>query len=197
MEMTHTMLTRNRWFHCVTPVLAAFGMLFVTSSAFAACGNMTGLKPGPPINLPMLAPEIRTIEPSSATQISSESNNTIVGLWHVVYTAGGETFNQSLDEWHSDGTEFENAYLPPATGNICFGVWKLVGPATVRLHHIGLMFNPDGSIAGTFTIDETDKVVDNGQKYQGEFDFKVYDTNGNFTGIEVQGTIAAARITVE
>jgi hypothetical protein len=36
--------------------------------------------------------------------------NPIVGLWGVVYTAGGELFNQSIDQWHSDGTEFENAY---------------------------------------------------------------------------------------
>ncbi len=35
------------------------------------------------------------------------------GLWRVVYTAGGSTFNKTLDQWHSDGTEFENAWLPP------------------------------------------------------------------------------------
>jgi hypothetical protein len=28
----------------------------------------------------------------------------IVGLWHVVYTAGGSIFNETLDQWHSDGT---------------------------------------------------------------------------------------------
>ena len=46
--------------------------------------------------------------------------------------------------WHADGTEFENAFVPPAGGNICYGVWKDLGKGTVKLHHIGLMFNSDG-----------------------------------------------------
>ena len=56
----------------------------------------------------------------------------IVGLWHVVYTSGGKLFNETLDQWHSDGTEFENAFLAPAQGNICFGVWKPTGSHSVR-----------------------------------------------------------------
>jgi hypothetical protein len=48
----------------------------------------------------------------------------------------------TANQWHSDGTEFENAWLPPDTGNICFGVWKEVAPRTVRLHHIGWLFTP-------------------------------------------------------
>ncbi len=62
---------------------------------------------------------------------SNGARDPIVGLWHVVYTAGGKVFNETLDQWHSDGTEFENAFLAPAQGNICFGVWKPTGSHSV------------------------------------------------------------------
>jgi hypothetical protein len=82
-------------------------------------------------------------------------------------------FVETFKTWHSDGTEFENAFLPPAGGNICFGVWKDLGEGRVKLHHIGLMFAPDGSISNIFTVDETDTVAFNGRTYKGNFAIKL------------------------
>jgi hypothetical protein len=42
------------------------------------------------------------------------------------------------------------------------GVWKQVGARGVRLHHMGWLFAADGSPAGSFTIDETDTLAENG-----------------------------------
>ena len=95
-----------------------------------------------------------------------DEHATIVGLWHVNLTAnydenfppGGPypttpfPFLESFKTWHADGTEFENAFVPPAGGNICYGVWKDLGKGTVKLHHIGLMFNSDGSLSAIFTM---------------------------------------------
>ena len=139
-----------------------------------------------------------------------------MGLWHVLYTAtydnnfppGGPyppapfPFLESFKTWHADGTEFENAFLPPTGGNICFGVWKDLGDSRVKLHHIGLMFNPDGSLSAIFTVDETDTVASDGKTYKGMFDFKLwppsYDAVGAGTPIaEVKGTTAATRIAVD
>ena len=141
---------------------------------------------------------------------------TIVGLWHVLYTAtyddnfppGGPypstpfPFLESFKTWHGDGTEFENAFLPPSGGNICFGVWKDMGKGTVKLHHIGLMFNPDGSLSAIFTDDETNTVASNGKTYKGMFDFKLWPPSYDAVGVgkpiaEVKGTIVATRITVD
>jgi hypothetical protein len=124
--------------------------------------------------------------------------DSIVGLWHVVYTTtGGAPFGVSLKEWHSDGTEFENIDHPAVVGNICFGVWKQVELRTVRLHHTGWTFDDNGNPTGSFTIDETDTLAPNGMSYTGNFTFKVFDTNGDFiSGSETTGTIAASRITV-
>jgi hypothetical protein len=160
------------------------------------------------------APAIPFVSPNADGEWNEHA--TIVGLWHVIYTAtydenfppGGPypttpfPFLESFKTWHGDGTEFENAFLPPVGGNICFGVWKDLGDHRVKLHHIGLMFNPDGSLSSIFTVDETDTVASDGKTYTGMFDFKLwppsYDAVGVGTPIaEVKGTTAATRIAVD
>src|SRR5580704_4122819 len=190
--------------------LIALGLLFTAAGAQAGGCAFTykaGAEAAPALAIPFVSPHA-----------DGEWNEhaTIVGLWHVNYTAtydnnfppGGPypptpfPFLESLKTWHADGTEFENAFLPPAGGNICFGVWKALDDGIVKLHHIGLMFNPDGSISSLFTVDETDTVASDGKTYKGMFDFKLwppsYDAVGVGTPIaEVKGTTAATRVTVD
>jgi len=128
-------------------------------------------------------------------QDDSNWQQTVVGLWHVNYTqSDGTPFVQSFKMWWSDGIEFDNALMPPTGGNICYGVWKQTGRATVKLHHIGIMWGSDGKIAGTFTQDEEDTVASNGKSYSGNFDFKQYDPSGNLVA-DIKGTTAAKRVT--
>jgi hypothetical protein len=80
--------------------------------------------------------------------------------------------------------------------NICFGVWKDLDDNSVKLHHIGLMFNPDGSLSAIFTVDETDTIASDGKTYKGMFDFKLWPPSFAAVGAgtpiaEVKGTIAA------
>jgi len=70
----------------------------------------------------------------------------------------------------------------------------------VRLHHIGWLFTPGGTpptASGTFTLDETNVVSRDGKTYTGTFTFRTFEITGTPTGIEVTGTIAATRITVD
>ena len=60
----------------------------------------------------------------------------------------------------------------------------------------GWLFTDRGALTGTFLLEETDTVENDGMCYKGNFVFKTYDTNGVFTGTEVNGTIAATRVTV-
>lgn len=178
----------------VLTLVSMTALMFGATSARAACGLMEPGSKGP-IRLPMLAPAAGDLD-----DFGPAARTSIVGLWHVVYTAGGATFNETLDQWHSDGTEFENAWLPPDVGNICFGVWKEMRPGTVHLHHIGWTFTPGSTpptASGTFTIDEINTVSRDGKSYSGSFIFRTYNIDGSFTGTEVSGTIAATRITVE
>jgi hypothetical protein len=185
-------------------VLIALSWLLTAASAKAGCAVP---KPGAAPAMPFVSP------PADG---ESNEHASIVGLWHVVYTGtyndnfppGGPypptpfQFNESFKTWHADGTEFENAFLPPTGGNICYGVWKDLGNGTVKLHHIGLMFNPDGSLIAIFTIDETDTVAFNGKTYKGIFDFKVWPPSYEAVGVgtpisEVRGTTLASRIAVD
>jgi hypothetical protein len=185
--------------------LVGLGLLLTASGAKAGCAVPS--KPGAAPAIPFVSP-----------RADGESNGHpgIVGLWHVLYTGtyndnfppGGPyastpfLFLESLKTWHADGTEFENAFLPPTAGNICFGVWKDLGDGTFKLHHIGLMFNPDGSLLAIFTVDETDTVSSHGNTYKGFFDFKLWPPSYEAVGVgtpisEVRGTTFASRITVD
>ncbi len=193
--------------------LAVFGLLFSASGARAGCGAFS--KAGPFPAIPFVSPAGHAAA-SGGDEDDWHGPVSIVGLWHVAYTAdystsgplpvpvvppGSFPFIQSYKTWHADGTEFENAFLPPTGGNVCFGVWKDIGHNSVKLHHIGLMFASDGSVANVFTVDEIDTVANDGKSYKGTFDFKIYgatDVLGTGTVLqELKGTTAATRITVD
>ena len=196
--------------------LAGLALLFAASDAKAAgCGLL-------PYKVPA-TPAIPFVGPHGDDHPDGEDSNgtaSIVGLWHLIYTATGSTsgplpvpvippgppssfpFVESLKTWHADGTEFENAFLPPAGGNICFGVWKDLGHGSVKLHHIGLMFDSMGNVSFIFTVDEKDTVGRNGQTYSGSFDFKLWPPSFSAVGVgmplqEISGTTAGTRITVD
>ena len=149
-------LLRSRRFSILV-ALAGLGLLFTTSGARAG-GCAVPYKAG-------AAPAIPFVSPHADEE--SKEHATIVGLWHVIYTAtyddnfppGGPfpptpfQFVESFKTWHADGTEFENALLPPA-GGICYGVWKelVVDPSPLGFHRalslgLGLIqtFHPNAS----------------------------------------------------
>ena len=190
---------------CVLAALVVLGLLFAASGANAGCAVPDKAAATPAV--PFVSPH---------WEEKGNDKAGIVGLWHVIYTGttddnfppGGPfppapfQFLESFKTWHADGTEFENAFLPPTGGNICFGVWKEVDDSTVKLHHVGLMFKPDGGLLAIFTVDETDKVASDGKTYNGSFDFKLwppsYDAVGKGSPIsEVKGITAATRISVD
>ncbi len=179
----------------ITLVVAALCLLIVPISANAACGSFgaAGLKNA--IKLPV----VKQAELGFRGPIGG-ANPAIVGLWHVIYTnsADQSTFNDTFDTWHSDGTEIESAFLAPAGGNLCVGVWRETGLRSVTLHHVGWLFNPSTPAAtatNIFTLDEDIRVSEDRMSYSGTFTFKVWNLDGSPTPVEVTGTIAATRIT--
>jgi hypothetical protein len=194
--------------------LAAFALLSVAGDARAAGCAVGGYNAGAAAPIPYVSPQ------GASQEFYDSHGHAIVGLWHAVYTATDATsgplpvpvippgppssfqFLESLKTWHADGTEFENAFLPPSGGNICVGVWKDTGENCVKLHHIGLMFDASGAVSFIFTTDETNTVSSNGKTYEGKFTFKlwppVYDQVGVGTPLqEISGTTAATRINVD
>ena len=209
--------------------LAGLGLLF-TASGVKAGGCAVPSKTAAPPAILFVSPQAdaKSLDHQEGEEWDRPS---IVGLWHVVYTAKSAPpppafpptpfqFNQSFKTWHGDGTEFENAFLPAAGGNICYGVWKDLGDGRVKLHHIGLMFGTEGNppayvgmppeyLTNIFTVDETNKVAPDGKTYSGYFDFKLYlpsacaaDSAGIYTCTgtplaEITGATFANRIAVD
>jgi hypothetical protein len=195
-------------------VVALTGLWLLSTASRAQAGCAVPYKAAAAPAIPFVSPQ----ENGSWNHQEGEEWNkhaSIVGLWHLIYTATSASglpsppfptttpfqFLESYKTWHADGTEFENAFLPPTGGNICFGVWKDLGEGRVKLHHIGLMFAPDGSVSNIFTVDEIDRVASNGKTYSGTFDFKLFPPTDVYgTGMplaEAKGTTAGTRITVD
>jgi len=160
------------------------GLASVAINANAACSDPVHSRGSVALKLPFLA---------QAGNQGAGGPATIVGLWHVTYTADGALFYEAYDQWHADGNEFENADLNPIEGNICMGVWKRVAPRTVHLNHIGWSFDNTGTPNGSFTLTETNTVSANGLSYSGTFDYKFFDSDGNLAQ-EITGTLSATRI---
>jgi len=118
----------------------------------------------------------------------------IVGLWHDVHTASdGTLFLEGYDTWNADGTENELGNLPPATGDLCVGAWKLNGNIVVLTAHVAWLYDASGSYQGTLFFTERNVVEPNGNHYFGTFDAKFLDPNGNVFQ-EIKGTTAAERL---
>ena len=192
------MVLRAAWssgLHAAFAALLMCGMLF-TAVDLKACAVPTLGKAPAATRIPFLPAA------NGNEDYDREGRPEIVGLWRTVYTADGAAptappFVQTLKVWHGDGTEFEQAELPPIGGNICFGVWKQIGERKFKLHHLGNMFDPTtGKLAATFTQDETDTVEEDCKKYKGTWTFTVFGLDGTQLQ-QVTGTVVATRITVD
>jgi hypothetical protein len=144
--------------------------------------------------------------PSAAIGLSSSqaapSNNddsrrgSIVGLWHTVYISGGVTVQESFEQWHADGNEFEVADFQ--IGAMCQGTWVKTAPRTVRVFHVGWNFDPTGlTLIGYFHEIQDDALSADGKTYDGTFAIQSFDLSGNhLQGLDQNGTVHATRFTV-
>lgn len=132
---------------------------------------------------------------SSLTAHADERGGTaggpIVGLWQVQYS--GDLEFESFDQWHSDGQEFEVTNLAP--GVVCQGTWEQRAFRLVQLFHTGWNYDSNGQLTGYFRETQTNRVSQDRQSYDGSYDLKDYDTNGNQLD-ELTGTLHATRISV-
>lgn len=196
---TPGVVSRQRILRAGFALLAALCFAVLPAGARAACGSFSPLAMNNSLKMPSL-PNAEFGFPGPI----QPGVFPIVGLWHTLYTteADGKTslFNDTFDTWHSDGTEFEMAFLAPLGGNVCVGVWRAAGLRSVKLHHVGWLFDPthpSNTASNTFTLDETVTVSRDGSAYTGSFTFKVWNLDGTPTPTEVTGSIAASRITVD
>jgi hypothetical protein len=108
-------------------------------------------------------------------------------------SACGTLFLEGFDSWNATGTENELGNLPPATGDLCVGVWKLQGKTVELTTHVAWLYDTSNNYQGTVNITESNQVASDGNSYTGTFDAKFTDPNGNLFN-EVTGTTSADRL---
>jgi hypothetical protein len=127
---------------------------------------------------------------------SSSVSGSIVGMWNITFTSGGQVVDQGFDVWHSDGTEILNDNPPPSSGNVCLGVWQQTGRFSFKLKHPSWTYDNNGNLTGIATIREQITLDPSGNTFKGTFTVDVADLNGNAL-LHIAGTVSAKRITVD
>jgi hypothetical protein len=173
----------------------------LTTQVFAACADQGRSKPGA-----TLSPQVWDGQLGSLFPISDNlSDDPIVGMWHVTFTAegnsGGPPDNTPIDNalvvWHRDRTEIMNSGRPPQDGDFCMGVWTKVGKSEYKLNHFAWGGNDTtGNPTGPTRLVEEVILSADGNHYVGRFTLVATDTSGNPTA-HIVGVIAGTRITMD
>jgi len=189
-------LTSARW-KFLTAALLGFGVLVPNGSA-KCFRDFSQVLHTPVISAAVnpeaaVTPRPSGIEGIPVTNVPSVNSGSIVGLWNVTFTSGGQTVDVAFDAWHSDGTEILNDYTNPIEGNVCLGVWAQTGPRTYVLRHPSWSFDTTGTLLGTVLIRETVTLSPDCNSYHGNYAYDIYDITGAFV-VEYTGQISATRI---
>jgi hypothetical protein len=154
-----------------------------TVSAEAACGAPKGV-------------QVAQVQLPPLSFAKTPSGDSIVGTWTTALSINHQVILNTIIQWHSDGTESDNADLPPTMGNTCEGSWVSTGPRRVHRYHLGWTFDANSNPNGMFVLTEDDRLAKDGNRYRGSFDQKFYDSNGNQVG-EISGAVAAKRVAAQ
>lgn len=174
------------------------------AAVFAAGGNAQCLASANPRTMVTLPDGINGSSPSAADRQRAEvakpkaENDafSIVGVWNVNFVSGGVSVDQGFDLWSSDGTEVLNDTPPPATGNVCVGVWIKTAETTFKLKHVSWTFDAGGNLNGTAIIRETVTLGSGADSYQGPFTVDVFDLSGKNL-MHFDGTVTGFRVKVD
>ena len=139
--------------------------------------------------------ELRAPKEEPDGVVASDSA-TIVGLWDVKFLVDNEVVDEGFDQYHSDGTEILNDTPPPATGNVCLGVYKMPATTSIKLKHPSWIYDPTNTfVIGRATILETITVDRSNGFFTGTFTVQIRDLNGNPIAPDFSGQLRGDRIT--
>ena len=185
-----------------TKLIAIFGLVIGLCGTFASRANAqcgVSLKHNQPVfanaaNAANALPAM-TAKPRVGDDEVADSP-TIVGLWDVKFIADNQVVDEGFDQYHSDGTEILNDTSPPATGNVCLGVYENSGPRTLKLKHPAWLFDPTNTfVIGRVTILELITLDRGGRSFTGTFTFQFSDPSGNPLAPDLSGRLRGDRIT--
>lgn len=183
-------------------ILATFTLGAIAAPmAFAGCAS--------PFNKAHASPQAWHGADGAAPRLllASEQGPTMVGMWHVLFIAEGNgpglppdgaQVDNAFSTWHSDGTELMLSARPPATGDVCLGVWEETGERHYKLNHYAIAFDPSvdpNTPQGFANIREDVTLSRDGKTFTGCFSISQYDASGNLL-VEIKGDLVGTRVTV-
>lgn len=179
--------------------LSAYIVLTVglSASALASCGDsMSALAAAAAsIHGQSNQGQSNAIQPNS-TSSGNNAGKTMVGLWQINFTVGGQTIQEAYQLWNAGGTEVHNPNVDPRAGNVCLGVWSHAPHGAFKLTHRVWNYDTNGNFLGTIHLSETVTLGQGGSTHSGSFTLDFYDPSGNFV-TEVAGSVTGERIPVE
>src|ERR1700732_5516881 len=95
----------------------AAGMVLVVGlsvSASASCGDSLSAMAAQAASVQS---QLRPMQPHSQSAGDDARKSTIVGLWHIQFTVGGQTIQEAYQLWNAGGTEVHNPNVAPRSGN--------------------------------------------------------------------------------
>ncbi len=165
----------------------------LSTGAFASCGDSMSA---------MIAAASAAVGQSHPMQSESSpsapgtANPSIVGLWHIQFTIGGNLIQEAYQLWNAGGTEIHNPNVDPRAGNVCLGVWKYqAATGTYKLVHRVWNYDTNGNFMGTINLTEKITVGKGGFTHSGSFTLDFYDPTGAFL-TEVTGLTRGDRVSV-
>jgi hypothetical protein len=194
----------------VVVVLLAACTWFVTDAQAACFSKVPALRSG----LPLAAPSSARASTNNDDDDDwdSDRGESIVGLWDTKFffgpASGGVVIDRTFQQFHSDRTELMISNgLHPSFGNVCVGVWKLVGRRTIKLRHVTWNWNAPpatgpfdvSGFGGTFVMEVTLRVNRGRETFSGTWSSISYadaDATVPIPGSEASGDVQGTRITV-
>ena len=174
---------------CVACIVLAAGL---SASALASCGDsLSAMAAG----AASIHSQSNPLQPDS-TSSGDKAGKTMVGLWHIQFTVGGQTIQEAYQLWNAGGTEVHNPNVDPRGGSVCLGVWKHGPHGTFKLTHRVWNYDTNGNFMGTIHLSETLTLGHHGTTHSGSFTLDFYDPSGTFL-FEVNGNVVGERISVE
>lgn len=166
-------------------------VIALSASAFASCGDSLSAMAA------AVAGQSRPMQQGPYSSTTNSGSTSMVGLWYVQFTVGGNVIQDAYQLWNAGGTEVHNPNVDPRGGNVCLGVWtRPAGTNTYRLAHRVWNYDTTGDWLGTINLSEKVTVDKGGNTHRGTFKLDFYDTSGNFI-TQVAGTVTGSRISVE
>ncbi len=185
-----------------TKSIAMFGLVIGLCGGFASRANAqcgVSLKHNQPViaNAARALPAMTARAREEDKPIEDRANfTTIVGLWDIKFILDNQVVDQGFDQYHSDGTEVLNDTSPPATGNVCLGVYENTGPRTLKLKHPSWLFDPTNTfVIGRVNILERITLDRGNQSFTGTFTLQFNDLSGNSIAPDLTGELRGDRIT--